>query len=350
MLPGGKGLVFTSRASNVSRVVVQALKTGARRVLAEDGGNAFYSPTGHILYPTRGGVLMALPFDVDRLEPTGPPFPVLQELVTDARSGVGHYAVSNTGTLVYIAGNVVNPRSELVWVDRKGNVEPLPIEGRFWEEPRLSPDGQQIALRLVQGANLPDVWIYQITRRTLTRLTFNEDEDETPLWSPDGKRVAFASTESGKRLISVKPADGSGKEEQVGLAPSTVSHLNAWSPDGKIIAFSDYAGATNGDIWILTIGEREPKPLLKTQFNEHTPAFSPDSRWLAYVSNESGRDEVYVIAFPGPGGRWQISTDGGAEPVWSRDGKELFYRNGDKMMSVSVETRPTFTPSTPQLL
>ncbi|MBI4472227.1 MAG: PD40 domain-containing protein [Acidobacteria bacterium] len=126
--------------------------------------------------------------------------------------------------------------------------------------------------------------------------------------------------------------------------------MSSWSPDGKTIAYTHYDPTTAGDIWTITIGEKQPKAFLKTPFNEHSGAFSPDGRWIAYTSNESGRDEIFVVPHPAPGGRWQVSTDGGAEPVWSRDGQELFYRNGDKMMAVTVETRPTFAASTPKQL
>jgi Tol biopolymer transport system component len=192
------------------------------------------------------------------------------------------YAISNTGTVVYIRGDVASIRSELVWVDRKGNAQRLNVPARIFDEPRLSPDGQQIAIRTIQdGLSAADVWIYQMARGTFTRFTFNEDEDETPAWSPDGKRIAFASNREGetKRILFTKPADGSANEEQVVVLASN-AHLNSWSSDGKIMALTDYAGTTNGDIWTFAIGDKEAKPFLKTPFNEHSAALSPDIHWL----------------------------------------------------------------------
>jgi Tol biopolymer transport system component len=182
-------------------------------------------------------------------------------------------------------------------------------------------------------------------------LTFHNDEDETPIWAPDGRLLAFASDRGiPKRFIHTKPPDGSANEQPISELTG-FAHLSSWSPDGKTIAYTHYDARTAGDIWTISIGERQPnKAFLKTQFNEHSGSFSPDGRWIAYASNESGREEIYVVPYPGPGGRWQVSTDGGAEPVWSRDGKELFYRNADKMMVVLVGMRPTFSVSTPKQL
>jgi Tol biopolymer transport system component len=195
-----------------------------------------------------------------------------------------------------------------------------------------------------------DVWIHNLVRGSITRLTFNNEEDETPIWAPDGKLVAFSSDRGRpKRFIFTKPPDGSANEQPIAELTG-FTHLSSWTPNGKTIAYAHYDAITAGDIWTITIGERQPKAFLKTQFNEHSGSFSPDGRWIAYVSNESGRDEIYVVPYPAAGGRWQVSTAGGAEPVWSRDGKELFYRNGDKMMAVPVETRATFSVSTPKQL
>jgi len=195
-----------------------------------------------------------------------------------------------------------------------------------------------------------DIWLYDVARDTLTRLTFGGD-DNYPVWSPDGKRIAFNSTRAGAANLYLTAADGSGTVER--LTTSDYSQYpGSWSPDGKFLAFTEEAHPHTGDdILLLPVqGDRRPQPLLQTPFNEWQPRFSPDGRWLAYTSNESGSAEVYVQPFPSLGAKWKISTDGGTEPLWAPTGRELFYRNGDKMMAVSLETKPAFAVSNPRLL
>jgi Tol biopolymer transport system component len=194
------------------------------------------------------------------------------------------------------------------------------------------------------------VWTYDIPRKTLTRLTF-EGRNNAPTWTPDGKRVAFESDRAeGPGSLFWKSADGSGMADQ--LTTSQQRQVpQSWSPDGKLLAFSEVHPTSNGDIWVLPLeGEREPQLFLQTPFNETLPVFSPDGHWLAYRSNESGRNEVYVQPYPGPGGKWQISTEGGTEPLWARNGGELFYLNGEQMMAVDITTQPGFSAGTPHLL
>ncbi len=183
----------------------------------------------------------------------------------------------------------------------------------------------------------------------MTRLTF-EGDNEAPIWTPDGKWVTFASRSSGPFNLFWKPADGSGSEERL----TTGEHFQnpeSWSSDGQVLAFQEVNPTTNSDIWVLPLeGERQPRPFLQTPFNEAEAKFSPDGRWLAYVSDDSGRFEVYVLPFPGPGGQRQISTEGGREPVWNSNGRGIFYRNGDKMMAVDITTEPAFRAGTPRLL
>lgn len=240
-------------------------------------------------------------------------------------------------------------RHALVWVDRHGAVSPLPAEPRNYEEPRVSPDGQRIAVTIRRSVS-SDIYVYNVSKGSLTRLTFGSIEEETPIWSPDGTRVAFASARSREnRAVYAKAADGGGPEEL--LFTAAHPHLGSWFSDGKTIAFTNYSPEMAGDLAVAAVGSKgEPSSFLRTRFNERAPKISPDGRWLAYVSNESGRDEVYVQAFPGPGGKWQISSDGGSEPVWSRDGRELFFRSGEKMMVVQTTTQPSFSASSPQLL
>jgi Tol biopolymer transport system component len=222
-------------------------------------------------------------------------------------------------------------------------------------QPRLSPDGRGVAV----GITEPDrqVWLYDLSRDTLTRFTFQGNSNLVPFWTPDGKRIAFTSNKEGARNIFWQLADGSGGLER--LTTSKFLHVpGSWSPDGKLLAFSEVTDTTGYDIWVLHMGDpsagsgqaRKAEPFLQTPFNEGAPEFSPDGRWLAYASNESGRREIYVQPYPGPGGKWQISTEGGWEPLWNRNGREMFYRNGNKMMAVEIATKPSFTAGTPKVL
>jgi Tol biopolymer transport system component len=191
----------------------------------------------------------------------------------------------------------------------------------------------------------PQVWLYDLARETLTRLTFEGDVNQNPAWTPDGQRIAFNSTAG----LSWQLADGSRGRES--LAPEGQGGIPSFfSPDGQLLALNRSGPATGLDIWVLRIGDRKAQAFLQTPFDEHSASFSPDGRWLAYASNASGRSEIYVLPYPGPGGKWQISPDGGAEPVWNRNGRELFYRNGDKMMAVEITTQPRLSAGKAKLL
>jgi serine/threonine-protein kinase len=354
ILPGGKAVVFTFRRIgtgwNDSQIVVQSLETGERQILIQGGTDARYLPTGHLVY-ARVGTLLIVPFDLTRFEVTGVPIPVVEGVQQAAsnRTGAAQFSVSESGSLVYVPGLFQTAQRTLVWVDRNGQEQPVAdIKGAF-ETPRLSPDGKRLAL-IVRGEDNIDVWIYELVRGTLTRLTFEVGEDETAIWTPDGKRVVFAASRGNDRKLFWKPADGSAPEELL-LETQYHSHVGSWSPDGKVLAFEEQYPETGYDIWTLSVeGERQPVPFLQTSFDEHWPSFSPDGQWIAYMSNESGRNEIYVQPYPGPGGKWQISTGGGTQPIWSPKGNELFYRNGDRMMVVSVQNQPTFNAGTQQLL
>ena len=196
-----------------------------------------------------------------------------------------------------------------------------------------------------------DVWVYDLSRSTLTRLTF-EGRNSQMLWTPDGQHVTFRSVREGVQNVFWKLADGSGTAERLTTGEFR-QNPGSWSPDGQVLAFYQFSGVggpADRDIWVLPLeGNRQQQPFLQTQFNEGAPTFSPDGRWLAYVSDESGRNEIYVQPFPGPGGKRQISTEGGVAPVWAPNG-ELFYRNGDQMMAVEITTEPSFRAGTPLLL
>ena len=345
ILPGSEAILFTTSAV-APRISVLSLKTGKRRTLIE-GMGARYSPSGHIVF-ARSGSLFAAPFDIKRLELTGPAVSILDGLMILPPFNSPLFAVSSSGALAYAAGSTT--RHSLVWVDRQGKVEPIPSEPRSFEEPRLSPDGNRIAVT-VRTADNPDIWILDISRGSSARLTFDPGEDETPVWTPDGGRVTYSADRAGQpRSLYWKPSDGSGAEERL-LDSKTHPHVSSWSPDGRTLVYTEYDPVFSGDIWAMTLGEKSARrPWLRTPFNERAARFSPDGHWLAYVSNESGRDEVYVQPFPGPGGKWQVSVSGGTEPVWSHDGSEIFYRVGDKMMAVRVAHDGSFSAESPRLL
>jgi Tol biopolymer transport system component len=350
ILPGGKAALFAiAGAGNADqwRIALLDLDTRKWTVLVEGGSHPRYVSPGHIVY-AQAGSLLAVPFDLENLEVVGSPAPVLEELVTGGLGGAASYAVSATGALAYAPGAAGSGRFEAVWVDRRGAVQPLPVTARDFDQPRVSPDGRQVAVT-VRGEN-PDVWAGEVARGTLTRLTFEPSEDETAVWSPDSKQIAFAASRGASRQILRRSADGSGSEEIL-FRGERHSHVSDWTRDGKTLVVMDIGSGTGPDIWVLPLeGDRKPRPFLQAPFNENWPRLSPDGRWLAYESNEAGRLEIYVQPFPGPGGKWQVSTDGGSRPVWAPSGREIFYRQGDRVMVAPIEAGSPFAAGTPRSL
>ncbi|MDA2923602.1 winged helix-turn-helix domain-containing protein [Acidobacteria bacterium AH-259-L09] len=343
MLPSGKAVLFDVRYNDDrSQIRVLSLETGEQKIVVDDGINAYYAPTGHLVCQL-GGALMAVPFDLERLEVTGDPVPILEGV-----RGVD-YALSGDGTLVYVPGSA---QRTLVWVNREGQEEPLAADPQpYYRWPRVSPDGTRLALTVADSGNW-DVWIHDLVRETPTRLTFDPARDDRPLWTLDGLRVVFSSSRDGGHYnLFWKSADGIGPVER--LTRSQNRQIpNCWSPDGKLLVFYERNFETGWDLGVLPMeGEPTAESLLQTQFAELNPVISPDGRWIAYTSDESGRMEVYVRPFPNvEEGKWQISSDGGITPVWGPNGRELFYRNGEAMMVVSIETEPTFAPGSPEVL
>jgi serine/threonine-protein kinase len=345
-LPGGNEILFTVLGASRTdgHVVVQSLRTGKRRVLV-GGMNTFdaahYVPTGYLVY-SQTRTLIAAPFDVARLELTGPAVPVVEDVAENiVQNGSSGFSLSGSGTLVYIP-QAGESGSTLASVDRKGSVQPLALPPRNYGFPRFSPDGRRLAISYDS-----EIWLYDVSRETLSRLTFGGNSD-FQIWCPDGKRVTFASNRAGPWAIFWKLADGSGPDELLMRTEhSVVPHV--WSPDSRLLLFSQEAGS-GYTIGVLPLrGQHQPSSL-QTPFVPFEPTFSPDGRWLAYASNETGRFEVYVQLFSGAGGKWQISTEGGREPVWARNPNELFYRNGGKMMVVNLTTQPSFHAGKPRML
>jgi len=262
-------------------------------------------------------------------------------------TGAADFSLSGDGSLAYVPGGARVGERTLLWVDRIGTAQPLPAPQRPYMFPRLSRDGQRLAVS-IQGAN-PGIWVYELARGILSRLTESAGVPRS-IWTPDGKHLTFGSPQSGPANLYWMLADGSGAAERL-TASENFQVPGSWSPDGQVFAFTEADPATGLDIWVLGLqGDRKPRPFLQTPSNEYGPAFSPDGRWVAYGSDETGRQEIYVWPFPGPGGKMRISTDGGTEPMWTRNGRELFYRNGDKMMATAVETKPVFAATKPKLL
>ena len=344
-------MLFTAYGATYQdvQVIVQSLQTGERRVLIEGGSQARYAPSGHLLYvqPRIPGTLMAVPFDMERLELTGTPVPVVEDVGT-IRGDTAGWSVSRLGTLGYLPGGLRSTERSLVWVNRKGEAEPLDLPPGPYEFPRLSPDGRQVVVKsaLLQTS----LWIYDLIDKTFNRLTF-EGNDSWPLWTPDGKRVVYAPNRAEPWTLFWIPLDGSGKEEPF-LGKELHSLPFSFSPDGTILAHAHSDPTTAQDVWVLPLdGQQQPRPILQTPALEFDAQFSPDGRYLAYASNESGRNEVYVRPFPNlQEAKWQISTQGGREPKWAHSGDELFYRSGEGMMAVTITTQPIFRTGTPRLL
>ena len=349
LLPGEKAVLFTiwmGVSFDDARIAVADLETGRVRILFEGGSDARYLPSGHLVY-ARGGSLLAVPFDAARLQVTGPPVTVLPGVLSSGVNGESQIDVSLEGSLAYLPGGVRSWEKTLVWVDRRGASVPVSETRKNFASPHLSPDGGRLAVT-VQGGTF-DIWVYEIGRGVLTRLSFGADDSDA-LWARDGKRVVWSSSRGGQNNLFWRAADASTPEERL----TTSQHPQfpySFSPDGKALLLLDIDPSTGEDLWIMPLeGDKTPRPFVRTPFREHLASFSPDGGWIAYSSDESGREEVYVAPYPGGGGKVQVTPAGGTEPAWSPKGHELFYRQDDRMMAVPVETRPSLQVGKPVVL
>jgi Tol biopolymer transport system component len=349
-LPDGKHFLYTASgrgsALGLGEIRVGRLGSGEVKNLGVRGSRPEYSPAGYLLY-VREGTLLAHPFSPGSLELTGEPIPVVETVSSDERGDLAHFSVSQNHVLVYRSD--VGVARQLVWVDRTGEVvERVGGPGRVLN-PMLSPGEDRVAMRVVdpESGNY-DIWILDLERGTPTRFTFGPGTESFPAWSPGGSRIVFTSDRRGHLDLFQRRSDGSAAEESL-LVTSSDKIGPVFSPDGRYIAYAVLGASSGVDIWMLpTFGDKQPFPFLQTAFNEWRSSFSPDGRWLAYQSDESGRAEIYVQPFPGPGGKWQVSTAGGTEPHWRADGKELFYVTEDsRFMSVQVRAGDTFEVGAP---
>ena len=335
LLPGGKAILVTILAGWNRQIALLDPVTHEHRVLFL-GSNPHYSPGGHIVY-SHEGKLWAVAFDPEKLVVTGVPIPVLENLETKP-NGAANFCLSDEGTLVYIPQRLANQR-ELVSVDRKGKEYPLGTEPRPYSGPRISSDDKRVALQVDDPPN-PELWFYDIERDSQVRLTHNTVPDRSAIWTPDGERVVFSSTRNENKFdLYRKKSDGTGEVELLASEPGNLFAASV-SADGLHVLFSR-VNRDGVDIGVVSVeGERTQKLILHENFKEHSPEISPNGKWMAYQSDESDQWEIYVRPFPEVNeGKWKVSNNGGSEPGWAPDGRELFYRDGDRMMVVPIRNR-----------
>ncbi len=306
--------------------------------------------SGHLLF-ARDETLMAQPFDPDTRQPKSEAFPLAEHVSTEGSRYVGA-SMSENGTLVYAHGGS-DASTQLTWLDRAGRALATVGDGIRYGSLALAPDERRVAVALGTGSpeNL-DIWLIDIARGVRSRLTFDPGTDQSPVWSPDGTRIAFGGERSGKGSLRQQSIDRTADEPLFEGASGSITP-SGWSPDGRFIAYTLSGSFPRiSDVWILPLfGDRQPFPLLDTEFLENSGVFSPDGRWIAYTSDEGGQPNVYVQAFPRAAGKYQVSTDGGAHPVWRADSKELFYLGADQtLMAVSTDASREFSTGPPQAL
>jgi serine/threonine-protein kinase len=348
-------LLFTARTSawtwGNERVVAQVLATGERRVLVREGADARYVSTGHLLF-VRRGLLMAVPFDLARLQVTGEPVALLDGVAQALTStngfditGAGHFRISSTGSLAYISSPVIPfPEAALVTVDRQGRENRLPVETRSYGPPvRVSPDRHRLAVT-VRTVRAQALWIVDVARGSGAQVTAGE-EIYGPRWTPDGQRIAFRWVAKGVSSLAWQRADGSAPPDV--WVPGTKAYPSSWTPDGQHLVTSD-----EGDLWVASVGERHAtlERITATSETEWHPELSPDGRWLAYASDKTGRFEVYIRPYPDPGPAIPVSVDGGQSPAWNSRGGELFFHSVRdpagryRLMAVNIQGSRVGTP------
>jgi serine/threonine-protein kinase len=345
MLPGNKAVLYTAwegDSYDEANIALYSMSTGKSETLITGGSQAFYSPTGHILFG-RSDCYWAVPFDVKQMKIVGPEIQVYQGISIHP-TGSAEFRLSTNGTLVYIPSLVTGDKRTLVLVDRSGVEIPVTNVQRSYNHPRFSPNGEKVAYNINEK-----IWIYDVVRDIQTPLISVGSFNRFPSWTPDNKKVTFQSYSSGFYNIYWKRIDGIGEAELL-ISGENIQAGGTWSNDGTLFAFYEIHPTNQRDICIYTTRDSTATTFLNTPDDESTPAISPDGKWIAYTSDRTGQYEIYISPYPGPGREERISTQGGDQAVWAPDGRELFYREGDKMMAVSVTTQPSLKLGMPELL
>lgn len=340
-LPDGKHFLYFSRSAVAEHtgLFVAALDGSKPRLLVNSLANGAYAPPGYLV-SVRERSLVAQAFDASSLELGGEVKPIAETVQIDAGFARAVFTVSANGMLAFQAGGG-GADSQVRWFTREAKEAGNVAEPAASRSPSLSPDAQRLALDVVDtSAGNLDLWLYDLKRSVRTRFTFEPLAELDPIWSPDGTQIVFGSNRKGPFGMYLKPADGSAQETELFVLPGVDVRPLSWSLDGKHLAFLyfDAKNKTRADIWILALsGERKAFPFVQTTFAENWAAFSPDGKWIAFTSDESGMEQIYVAPFPGPGGRWQISSAGASRPLWRRDGKEIYFLAADdKLMAAEV--------------
>lgn len=342
-LPDGRHFLFTKVRTvgpgTEESVCIGSLDSKETKCLMKTESFALYAPPGYLLYRS-AGALMAQPFDANHLITTGDAFPVA--------SGVRDFSVSPKGTLAYILG--VSGETELRWFDRSGKNLGTVGQPADYSSPALSPDGTRVVVGIKKGGAGRSLWVFDLRRGTSSRFTFDPADEFNPLWSRDSSQIIFTSAQQGVRDIYEKAASGLGNSEVVFESKDQQKNVVDWSPDGRYVVY-DITTAPAG-LWILPLfGDRKPFPFIQGGFDARQARFSPDGRYIAYASDESGDYEIYVQTFPEQGGKWQVSTGDGRYPEWRRDGKEIYFVSAGKLMTVGVDTTGSqFQAGTPKPL
>jgi Tol biopolymer transport system component len=350
-LPDGKHFLYFEFGGDARQGRLMAASLDARekpKKILDSDSLAQYAPPGDVLY-VKEGTLVAQPFDASALKLTGEPVPIAEQMGATA-NGLADFSVSANGFLVYRGG--VTSQARLVWVDRNGKELSDLDKPAGYETTALSPDGSRLAVDISDNrSDKRDIWIRDLARGVTSRFTFDPANETSPVWSPDGNRLVFSSDRKGVPSLYEKGASGTGAEKEIWSAGDTLV-AGDWSADGKFILVSRLSAKTGWDVWAFpTDGATKPFAVVTGPFTEVLPVFSPDGKYVAYMSNETGRFEIYVQQFPGPGGKWQVSAAGGIEPHWSADGKTIYFRSLDaKMMAASVDAGATFSAGVPQAL
>ncbi len=335
-LPDGRHFLYRAVTnSGGGPIYVASLDSTERKLLFNsDSNNVVYTP-GHLIF-LRETTLMAQPFDGRRLVLTGDAFPIAEQIQTLGSPPIGVFSASENGVLAYLTGSGA-AGSPLVWVDRTGKQIGVLGDSAAYSDLELSPDGKRASVSIPDQTGRRDVWLYDVARGLRTRYTFGPTMAQTSIWSPDGSRIVFNSNRKGRYDLYQKASSGAGADEVL-VEDNLDKYPTSWSPDGQFILYSQPGGpAGTASVFVLPVsGDRKPHPFLQTPFNETEGQFSPDGKWVTYVSNESGRNEVYVAPFSGPGGKWQISTAGGSFPRWRHDGTEIFYVAPDNKLTAAA--------------